>query len=331
MIICQTPLRISFAGGGTDIPEFYREHGGAVLTSTINKYVFIIVNDRFESGVSVNYYQNEVVSSVEELKHDLVREALLITNVRDGVNVVTMSDVPAWGSGLGSSGALTVGILNALFLYQGVQHSPEFLAEKACEIEIQRLGRPIGKQDQYACAFGNFNYITFGPDEDVKVRPVKLSEKARAGLEDSLLLVYSGIGRDAGHILREQRENIPQKAGTLEQMKGQAQEARKCLEEGRLDDLGRLLHEAWRLKKSLATVITNQVIDEVYECARSAGALGGKVLGAGGGGFLLFYCAQGTREMVRKALKDYRTLSFRFVANGSRVLFLPEEVSEKGS
>lgn len=322
MIITQTPLRISLAGGGTDLPKFYQEHGGCVLNAAIDKYIYVIVKERFDDLIYVNYSKKEIVGSREDLHHDLVREAMRLTGVEKGVEITTLADIPSAGSGLGSSSTLTVGLLNALYAYQGVNVSAEQLAQEACQIEIQILKKPIGKQDQYIAAYGHLRHFMFHPDETVEMKPVPLSEQRYRDLQQNLMLFFTGITRRAESILAQQSRNIPRREEPLLAMKGQVDQMWEALQNGsRLDEVGHILHEGWMYKKTLASTISNPYIDELYDRARQAGAIGGKVAGAGGGGFLLLYVPPERQESVRQALSDLRELPFGFSRDGSKIMF----------
>ena len=322
MIITQTPLRVSFVGGGTDLPDYYRNNGGgAVISTAIDKYIFVIVKERFDDKIRLGYSRTEMVDSVDELKHELVREAMRKVGVWKRIEIGTMADIPSTGSGLGSSSSVTVGILNALYLYVGEPKEPEVLAEQACEIEIDILGKPIGKQDQYAAALGNMNVIRFLPDERVEIERVELSNYAKRMLNSNLLLFYTGISRESSTILEEQKAEIPKKEDILSKMKNMVDDVKACFLNEEIDQLGPILHQGWLYKKQLAGGISNPTIDLLYEKALSAGATGGKVVGAGGGGFLLVYCPNGKQDDVRNALSDYRELPFRFEKYGTKSIF----------
>lgn len=322
MVITQTPLRISFAGGGTDLPGFYREEGGCVLSMAIDKYVYVIVKERFDDRIYVNYSRKEIVERVDDLRHELVREAMRITGVEGGVEVTTLADIPSAGSGLGSSSSVTVGLLNALYAYQGVQVPAERLARESCQIEIDILGKPIGKQDQYIAAYGNLQFITFHPDDSVTVEPVRVSEAVKNELSAQMLLFYSGKARQASSILKEQSRKIPQRRETLREMKQQAQELREHLENGAgLHGVGEVLHAGWQHKKTLASHISDPGLDALYDRAREAGALGGKITGAGGGGFFAFFVPPEAQSRVRQALAGLQEFPFNLSRDGSKVIF----------
>ena len=324
MILVQTPLRISFLGGGTDFGDFYRTNGGgAVLSTAINKYVFVLVKERFDNLIYVNYSRKEIVDSVDAVQHDLVREAMKITGVGQGVEITTLADIPAEGTGLGSSSSTTVGLLQALYCYKGENKPAEALAKEACAVEIERLGRPIGKQDQYIAAYGNMQFISFSSNDFIHLEKLVLNDRDRRRLEQNLMLFYTGISRQSGTILTEQKANINGNHGTrerLEELKKLAGDARETLVAGDLDQFGAILHRGWECKRQLAKGITNGEIDELYEVARKAGAIGGKITGAGGGGFLLLYCPLPAQESVRQALAHLRELPFHFERDGSKVI-----------
>ncbi len=319
MIVVETPLRLSFLGGGTDFDDFCLNYGGAVLSTAINKCIYIIVKERFDDMVYVNYSQKEIVTSVDELKHELVRETMKMTGVEKGIEITTLADVPSEGTGLGSSSAITVGLLQALYAYQGQIVPAAVLAEKACQIEIDILEKPIGRQDQYISAYGNMRFITFS-DGDIEVEKIELPPEDKRRLSDALLLFYTGIARKSSDILSEQKTNINQQRTTLLEMKKLAFQARDAIVEGAFDEFGEIMHRGWELKKSLASKISSSQIDEIYLAARNAGAIGGKITGAGGGGFLLLYCPE-KQDEVRRSLKGLRELPFHFQPDGSKVIF----------
>jgi len=322
VIISKTPFRISFLGGGTDLPAHYRRVGGAVLSTTIDKYMYVAVNPRFEDTLRVAYTRTEIVESLDELQHELVREALRLVGVKKGVEVVTIADVPA-GTGLGSSSSLTVGLLHALYAYTGKFVSRERLAREACEIEIERLGHPIGKQDQYAAAYGGLNFIRFNSDDTVFVEPVICSPEVKKELFDSLLIFYTGLRRSSGSILWEQARRAEEKHGVLVRLSELAEAGREAVGRGDLESFGLLLHEGWQLKRTLASGISRPEIDAWYETARAAGALGGKILGAGGGGFLLLFCPEERKEAVRLRLSQFGLREFQvaYEPQGSRIIY----------
>lgn len=321
MIITQTPLRVSFVGGGTDLREFYSREPGCVLSAAIDKYVFVIVKERFDAKIVLNYTKKEIVDTVDEVQHDLVRESMRKTGVSRGVEITTLADIPSRGTGLGSSSSITVGLLNALYAYQGQFKDAETLAQEACEIEIEILGAPIGKQDQYIAAYGNIRKITFHPDETVDIELVKLDYSLRRRLNERLMLFYTGKTRSASTILSEQRRKVPERMDILHQMSLLPERFKDSLHNGDFDQVGRILHQNWVYKRQLASGVTDGQIDELYERARAAGALGGKITGAGGGGFMLLYCPGEKRESVRQALSQLTELPFRFENQGSKIIF----------
>lgn len=321
MIITQTPLRISFLGGGTDFPDFYKKYGGGVVTTALDKYVYCIVKERFDKDIYVNYSVKEIVSSVDELKHELVREAMKKVGVTEGIEISFQSDIPSSGSGLGSSSSVTVGVLNALYQYVGKSVDSERLAKEACEIEIGALGKPIGVQDQYIAAFGGVRFLKFETNGDVLVETVGLTDEGWDDLRKFMMVFFTGRTRQASSILSEQKENIDKKNDVLQQMAHQAYEGRRLLETGDFEGLGTLLDEGWKLKKSLASKISDGEIDRMYDAAKAAGAWGGKISGAGGGGFLTLLVPGERRAGVRKALAGWREFPMGLSRDGSKVIF----------
>lgn len=323
MIIVKAPLRVSFVGGGSDLKSFYENIPGAVVSTAIDKYVYVTVNrltEYFGYKILLKYSQTEKVNSLGEISHPLIREAMKMTGVTGGVEITSMADVPA-GTGLGSSSTYTVGLLQALYAYRGEWVSPKRLAEEACRIEIDLVKEPIGKQDQYIAAYGNLRYIVFNRDETVFVTHAICSSETRESLQNNLLLFYTGLRRQASDILTEQKRASKKKMEVLSQMKNLCDDLLRVLSRGRrLGQFGEILHENWLLKQSLVKTITNPEINDYYNSARRAGALGGKVLGAGGGGFLLFYVEPQNQSRVRAALKNLSELPARFEPEGSRVI-----------
>ena len=318
MLITQTPLRISFAGGGTDLESYYRVSGGAVLSSAIDKYVYVILNKRFDDKIYISYSKKEIVDSVDEIQHELVREAMRIAGVTKGVEIAIMADIPSSGSGLGSSSSLTVGLLNAFHTYRGVQVTAEQLAREACEIEIVRCGKPIGKQDQYIAAYGGLHFFEFRPDGEVKVTPIRLGPVKRHW-SASMMLFFTDITRSADTILKEQNANADTKREFLDKIKHLAYRAKDAILGGRFDEIGDILRDNWRLKKELASGITRPEIDRMVDIATEGGATGCKVCGAGGGGFLLTYSPRTEKSRLRKAMHHYREMPFFLERFGSKV------------
>lgn len=321
MIIVQTPLRISFFGGGTDFPSYFMEEGGCVLSSAIDKYIFVTVKERFDQKLRIGYTQTEMVDNIDEIQHELIRESLRSTGITKSIEVTTMGDIPSEGSGLGSSSTVTVGALHALYAYAGDMVSAEKLAREACAIEIDKLQKPIGIQDQYIAAYGNLRFFEFLPDGEVRVEKVSIDTESRRALNDRFLLFFTGVSRRADGILKEQKANISDRKTTLREIKQMTHEALKSLNAADFDTFGRLLHESWMLKKKLAGLITNGALDDMYDAARRAGAIGGKITGAGGGGFLLLYVPYERQSAVRNALCHLQELPFRLESDGTKVIF----------
>ncbi|MDD3920521.1 MAG: GHMP kinase [Eubacteriales bacterium] len=321
MIISKTPLRIGFVGGGTDIDAFYSTGYGAVVSATINKYIYVTVHKRFDSSIRVSYTKTEVVDRVEDLQHDIVKACLQMVGIKEGIEITTIGEVPA-GTGLGSSSSLTVGLLNALYAYKGVTLSAKNLMERASEVEIGILRSPIGKQDQCAAAFGGMNYFRFEADETVNRQQLVLPELTCRTLERKLMMLYTGHQRSANGILASQKEKTPASMDTLIQMREQAEAMRKLLTgtEDFYEDFAAMLHDGWMKKRSITGEISNSAIDDLYDRARQAGAKGGKLLGAGGGGFLLLYCDEKDQSRVRQTL-GLRELDFYFTRYGSRIVY----------
>src|SRR5580704_8898304 len=320
MIITQTPLRIGLLGGGTDLPDYYREHGGRVLNAAIDKYIYVIVKQRFDDEIYVNYSKKEIVSRIEDLEHELVREAMLMTGVARGVEITTLADIPSSGSGLGSSSAVTVGLLHALFAYQGQQVSAAELAEAACEIEIERCGKPIGKQDQYIAAFGGIRDLRFGPGSGVIAAEIELEASARRRLQEQIMLFYTGVTRSATPILAEQNANVGTTQPQLDLLRDLAEFAAERLRSGDVDAIGPLVRESWEAKRKLASGVSNGQVDGAVSRALDAGASGAKVTGAGGGGFLLVLCPVERQRVVRESLAEMQELPVKLDPLGSRVV-----------
>jgi len=321
MIITQTPLRIGLLGGGTDLPGYYREYGGRVLNCALDKYVYVIVKQRFDEDIYVNYSKKEIVSRVEDLEHELVREAMQMTGVANGVEITTLADIPsAGGSGLGSSSAVTVGLLHALFAYQGRQVSAEELAERACVIEIERCGKPIGKQDQYIAALGGIRDIRFGPGDEVVAEELALPAAERRALQRQIMLFYTGVTRSADRILSEQSANVEATRPQLDLLRDLAGFAVERLRGGDVDAIGPAMRESWEAKRKLASGVSSAQIDLAVTRALDAGAAGAKLTGAGGGGFLLVISPVERQRAVRKSLSDMQELPVKLDRLGSRVV-----------
>jgi D-glycero-alpha-D-manno-heptose-7-phosphate kinase len=320
MIITQTPLRIGLLGGGTDLPDYYREHGGRVLNCAIDKYIYVIVKQRFDKEIYVNYSKKEIVSRVEDLEHELVREAMWMTGVTNSVEITTLADIPsAGGSGLGSSSAVTVGLLHALFAYRGRQVTAEELADRACTIEIDRCGKPIGKQDQYITAYGGIRDIHFGPGDQVIAEELELSLAARRDLQRNIMLFYTGVTRSANSILAEQSANIKAAHDRLDLLRDLAGWAADRLRCGDVDAVGETMRKSWEAKRQLAAGISNAEIDMAVEQALEAGATGAKVTSAGGG-FLLVICPVERQRAVRESLAHMQEFPVGLDRLGSRIV-----------
>lgn len=325
MIITKTPFRVSFCGGGSDMANFYEKYGGCVLSTSINKYCYISIHPYFnENQTLLKYSENELVDEISQIKHKIFRQVLGDMNVH-GVEITSTADIPG-GTGLGSSSTFTVGLLNTLNCYNGKFVSKNKLAALACEVEIEKLGNPIGKQDQYGAALGGLNFIKFNQDGSVSHEPIMMEGKTYKKLQKNLLMFYTGTTRSANTILAEQTKNITSedKAKNLLKMCGLAKDMKSALESNDISSFGKILDEGWKLKKELASGIANPAIDEAYEIAMKNGALGGKLLGAGGGGFLLFYCEEEKQEQLKKAI-GLKELDFSFERDGTSVIYIGDK------
>lgn len=329
MIISRTPLRVSLFGGGSDFVDYY-EHSkfgyGAVLSTSVNMYTYMTVNKKFDDMIRVSYSKTEHVDDVEKVEHNIIREAMKITGVEKGVDIVYMADVPlaSAGVGLASSSSLAVGVLNALYAYNGIHASADRLAKDACQIEIDRLKNPIGKQDQYAVAFGGLRRYQFNADGTVFDNPIISDRQTMEALQRRLMFFYTGQTRQSSTVLEEQKGNIPDKKHALDELVEIVNKAQQCIESNNLLDVGAMLDDAWKIKRSLASRVSNDEIDEMYGKARNAGALGGKILGAGGGGFLMLYVMEERQENVKKVLGKYQMVDIRFEPQGSKIIYVNE-------
>jgi D-glycero-alpha-D-manno-heptose-7-phosphate kinase len=323
MITTKTPLRMSYVGGGSDFSSYYKENDGAVLSTAIDKYVYVSINKKFDNTIRLSYSETENVKNASEVKHPIVREALNFLEVDRGVEIVSMADIPSQGTGLGSSSSFTVGLLNAIYAYKGEVVSKEVLASQACNVEINLCKAPIGKQDQYAAAYGGMNLIVFKGDETVEVQPVVSSEEILKQIETWTLVFYTGKTRNAGSILATQTELLKRndKQVLVRRMVQLAFELKKEIESGSLENFGEILHENWKLKSQICDGISDKLIDECYEVGINAGALGGKLLGAGNGGFIMFFAHPSKHESIYKALKNLSPIKFGFDMDGANVCF----------
>lgn len=326
MIISKTPLRCSFFGGGTDFHDYYensRYGYGSVISTALDMHVYITVNHNFDGKVRLCYAGNELVDHADQVRHNIIREALKIVGIEKGIEIFYSADIPLSGAGIGlaSSSALAVGVLNALHAYKGEYVSAERLAKEACHIEIDCLGQQIGIQDQYAAAYGGFRRYRFNQNGSVTVMPVVCRKEILRRLEKNLMLFFTGLTRDSGQILSEQTQTISDKTAMLDSLVETVDRAHDALVSGNVGLWGEELDKSWQIKKKFAGGISNPLIDEMYTAARNAGALGGKILGAGGGGFLLLYTKQDRQEDVKTALKEFRQVPFALEPQGSRIVF----------
>jgi D-glycero-alpha-D-manno-heptose-7-phosphate kinase len=327
MIISRTPFRISFVGGGSDMEAFYAKHQGAVLSTSIDKYMYISSHRYFyKNQIQVKYSRTETVNNLDEIQHPLLRETLRKAKITGGIEISSIADIPS-GTGMGSSSSFTVGLLHNLYAINRKFVSHEVLAKEASEIEIDILKEPIGKQDQYAAAFGGLNIIYFNQDGSVRIEPLYIKSSVYHALENNLIMFYIGNQRKASDILSEQKKNTSQedKFNTLKQMVGLVFELRNCLYSEKLSDFGKILHENWLLKQKLSSKISNKEIDEIYDTGLNNGATGGKLLGAGGGGFILFYCEKEKQDKLKTALKNIDTFEFKFERDGSKIIYFADE------
>ncbi len=323
MIISRTPLRISFVGGGSDIASYYRYHPGAVVSTAINKYIYIMVEKQFDGRIIVQYSKMEIVKRVCDIQNNLVREAMKMTGIKGGIHVTSISDVPAEGTGMGSSSAYVVGLLNAFYGFQGKRVSAKQLAEEACKIEIDILKKPIGKQDQYIAAYGGCNFMEFYPDHTVSVNSITCSTQTIKRLESQLLLLYTRMTRSTDPILAQQNENMTKEKKnrmTMDKMVQLARLMRETLHTNTIQTFGSFLDENWNLKRTLSDAISSPQIDRWYALAKKHGASGGKILGAGGGGFLLLFADPEHHATIKNALKELIPLEFKFEPHGSKII-----------
>jgi len=331
MIIVRTPLRISFVGGGSDLKNFYSHADGKVICTAIDKFVYAIVKERFDDMIYLNYSKKETVQHVHEIRHDLVREAMKMTGVESGIEITTLADIPSSGSGLGSSSSITVALLHALYTYRNKLVTAEQLAADACRIEIDILGKPIGRQDQYAAAYGGINKFTFSAGDMTSREPIQMTGPTRRKFSSSLLLYYTGITRSANEILSMQKTNLlaAETFQTMRQMVSLVDPFTDAMRKGDIFTCAELMDQNWQMKQKMAAGISNDRIGAMYHAARKAGALAGKIAGAGGGGFLLLLVPREKQNDVFEALKNYRELPFMFSESGSMVIFDDRSYSSK--
>jgi D-glycero-alpha-D-manno-heptose-7-phosphate kinase len=322
VIVSRTPFRMSFVGGGTDIPVFYREEMGAVISTAIDKYMYVVLHKKFDNRIRLSYSRTEDVARVDEISHPLIRETLKLLELGQGLEIASLADIPSRGSGLGSSSSYTVGLLNALHAYRGNPVSPELLARQACEVEITRCAEPIGKQDQYAAAFGGFNLYEFHPDETVKVRPISIQQAALQDIERRILVFFTGRTRSASTILESQKVKLSERPTRLlaRRMIKIVSDFKEAVQQNRIDLIGSMLHENWIIKKQLSNGISDLEIDEWYTKGIKAGAMGGKILGAGRGGFLMFFADPEFHNSIKAELSHLRVVDFKFEKLGSVIV-----------
>ncbi len=323
MIISKSPLRMSYVGGGSDIPAFYMEHGGAVISAAINAYVYVVIKERFEKGIRLSYSKTENVSHFSELEHPLVKNAFNIVNIKENIEIVSIADIPSSGTGLGSSSSFSVGLLNAMSAYQGELLSKQSLAQKACHLEIDLCKSPIGKQDQYASAYGDLRVYEFNSDGSVSVEDVNVNRSLKQNLNKETICFYIGGERSANKILAEQSNQFRLNNNTevMKKMVSLVGDLKQEFESNDTSNFGDILHSNWVLKKQLTEGIANQRIDDIYETARSKGSTGGKLLGAGGGGFMIFHAPTKTiRNKIRKSLSQLREVDLNIEEEGSRII-----------
>jgi len=320
MILIRTPVRISFLGGGTDQSYYYKNDYGCVLGQSIDKYLYVLINKRFDKKIRVGYSKTELVNRVSEIKHNIIRESLEYFKIKNGMDVLVSSDTPDNGTGLGSSSSLAVGLVHALRSLNGAEIDKNQIAIDACKIEIERLKSPIGKQDQYITTLGGLLFLKFQKNENVLVEKIKLNKTTLSEFENNILLFYTGKGRKTNNVLRNPKTTIQSKRDVLDKIKTLAEQGRDHLKIGNLIDFAVLLNRSWELKKILYKKTTNSMIDSIYKKGIDAGAIGGKISGAGNGGFITFYCEPNKQEKVRKSLKDLRELNFSFETSGTKKL-----------
>lgn len=325
MIISRTPLRITFLGGGTDLKDFFQHEYGCVINSAISKYIYIAIHKNFDDSILIKYSKTEHVNSVDEVEHPLFREAMKLTGVTKGVEVASLADIPSRGSGLGSSSSFLVGLLHALWAYKGEHKSPKELAEAACHIERGILKEHGGFQDQYIAAFGGLQFMQFNPDGSTYVDPIITPNHHKQGLEKRLLVFFTGITRNSHDIQKEAHKDKDKNKEVLQKMKNLAMNLKEELQKGNLDAVGEFLHQGWELKRGMSSVISNDAINQYYEKARAAGAMGGKLMGAGGGGFLLFYAHEDKHDAIRQALSDLQEMKIGFEPQGSKIIYVHED------
>jgi D-glycero-alpha-D-manno-heptose-7-phosphate kinase len=325
MIISRTPLRISIGGGGTDLPSFYKESGGFVIGAAIQKYLYITISNHFEKLIKLNYSQTEICKEPSQIKHPIIKESLKLLKIKNHIEISSIADLPAQ-SGLGSSGSFTVGLVNGLSAHIGKEISKKKLGEIACHIEMDLLKEPVGKQDQYMAAYGGLTCLSIDKNGKVNVKPLKISPESKQELENNLVYFYTGVMRRASNILSDQKKKLEEKNKSFQSMlkiKEIGYDIKKCLEKDNIDEFGRLMNEHWEAKKETSQKISNDVFDKYYNIAKDSGALGGKIIGAGGGGFFMFYCnSVESKKKLRKAFinKGLSEIRMMFEEEGSKIV-----------
>ena len=323
MIICRTPLRMSFVGGGSDLPEYYRTKRGAVLSTSIKKYIYVSVNKKFDDDIRLSYSTTEIVNNVSNIKHPIVRNVLQYLKIEKGLEITSISEIPSKGTGLGSSSSFTVGLIHALHSFINKDITKQELGKLSSFIEIDLCRDMIGKQDQYSASYGGLNLIEFNEDETVKVTPLSVSSEIIKKIESSIILFFTGRTRNASNLLAKQSENLKKKdkRNLVSEMVDLAYDMKNLIENNEINCLGELFDKNWKLKKQLAPEISNSEIDTIYNSGIKAGAKGGKLLGAGNGGFMMFYAAPEKHSEITKAMKGLKKVSFSFDNAGSNIVF----------
>ena len=325
MIMSRTPLRLSFVGGGTDLPAFYRSFGkGAVVSAAINRYIYIAVNRKFDSKIRASYSVTEIVDNVDQIKHNAIRECLRFLGIDGGIEIVSISDIPSHGTGLGSSSTFVVGLLNALHAYKGEHASAKQLAEESVKVEREILMEPGGKQDQYLASFGGVELLEFFDDEKVSVSPVIMKESVRKNLRENLLLLYTGKERDSTTIIEDQSKQVQEHSESYKKMRDLSYSFLEAVNKGDIDAIGNIMDQNWQEKRKLSPNISNSWIDEMYSKAKENGALGGKIVGAGGGGFLFLVAKPEDHQKIISGLNELKPVDFSFDYNGSKIIFIGE-------
>lgn len=324
MLVTKTPLRISFVGGGSDMESFYKQSEGAVISASINKYVYLTINKKFGGDIRVSYSKTEITNNINSIRHPIVRESLKKCGIDKSIEISSMADVPSKGSGLGSSSAFTVGLLKGLYAYLGKETKNEVIAEKACDIEINQCNEPIGKQDQYGTAIGGLKELRFMKDGDVRVNKCLLTDERIALFKKNLLMLYTGKTRSASEILASQSKILSQnknKRNVMQEMVNLVNSFRKELTNGDINNLGEILHENWIRKISITDSISNSWINDAYQVGLNNGAMGGKILGAGNGGFFLFFAPPERHASIKSNLSSMKNFEFDFETKGSQLVY----------